>query len=71
MKTYVIPKEASFNQIARCRRDNASAGEWNLSTDGHSVCLTGGEEHGSVELPRKTFNRLLRWYLNPTKFVRP
>jgi len=73
-KTAVAPCVATSNEICRLARDNTNSGNFSLSTDGYRVYVgdqaMGEAPKQGIEMPRKTFNRLLRWYLKPSKFVR-
>lgn len=70
MSKQISPMDASsVSTIVRMRSDNASAGDYWIIHDGSIVTLAhqkvGGMCTESVNIPRKDFNRLIRWYIKP------
>lgn len=74
LKTAVSVAKATEVQLCRVRRDHIYVGDWSIMTDSYTVWVTFAEKESSlgqsVEVPRDTFNKLIRWYLRPQKFIR-
>jgi len=73
-KTSISVSVASENELCRVRRGNISAADFSIMTDSYTVWLSeqkmGEQQKQHIEMPRATFNKLIRWYLKPQKFVR-
>lgn len=73
-KTHVSPSKASFNEICSIARDSTNVGDFSLICDSCSVTITeqksGEAPKQSVSMKRATFNRLLLWYLKPSRIIR-
>jgi hypothetical protein len=71
-KTYLSPYGANtLDKVCRLGRDNFSAGEHWILTDGFTVSVTaqkaGSAPTRQVTIPRKEFNKLISWYIRPQK----
>jgi hypothetical protein len=73
-KDSATPATCSFKELFRLRTDSVDAKPFWLSCDTYTVAiheqLNGHESTQSISIPRPIFNRLIRWYLRPQKFVR-
>lgn len=65
------PRDARAEKVFDLRRDNFTAGDCWILTDGHRVSLVeqpGGQSpKQQVTLDRVTFNRLIDWYMRDQK----
>ena len=70
----IAPYRASLDDLCRITRDNFDAGEFWIITDSVEVTIAhqiaGEEAKAMVTIPRREFNRLIRWYMRPQKVVR-
>lgn len=68
------PATCNEAQLCRITIDNKDAGDYSIMTDSHVVWLSeqkmGEERKQHIEIPRKEFNRLIRWYLRSQVAVR-
>lgn len=59
------------NKVCRLKTDNAATKDYWIITNGGNVTLckqkSGEEAQGSITIPIKNFNRLIRWYVKPQK----
>jgi len=73
-KQGVAPRDATFTQLCRVRRDNFSTPTAWILADGFRVAIgkqrKGEQAEAMVTLPRRTFNALLKWYTKEQPFVR-
>jgi hypothetical protein len=67
----VAPATCTFKQLIALTRDNLSVGDFWIGTDTTNVWLTeqamGESPKQTFAIPRRDFNRLIRWYLRPQK----
>ncbi len=67
------PATCTHEQLYRIRRDHTEVGDFCLMTDAGTVWLSeqkmGEAQKQAVQIPRAVFNRLLRWYQRPSKFI--
>jgi hypothetical protein len=68
------PATCNETQLCRITRDNKDAGDFYIITDSYWVWLSehkrGEQRKQRIEIPRKEFNKLIRWYLRPQVAVR-
>ena len=69
-----VPATCSKTQICKITRDNKDCGDFSIETDARSIWLSeqkiGEHIKQCIEIPRKEFNKLIRWYLRPQIAVR-
>ena len=67
----VIPRNCTYNQLCELPRDHSEVGDFCLLTDSYTVSLreqpVGDMPVQRFRIPRKTFNRLLQWYLGENR----
>lgn len=67
--------DCNFDELCRMTTDHEYAGDFSILTDGFVVCIheqaAGSKSVQELNIPRNIFNRLVRWYARPQKFIRP
>lgn len=68
------PAKCRTEQLYRISRGNIEVGDFSLGTDTYVVWLTeqriGEPPRQSIEIPRRIFNKFIRWYQRPQKAIR-
>lgn len=67
----ITPANCSEAQLLKMHRDHTVLGDFTLMTDSYHLWISeqkiGESPKQHIEMTRAQFNRLLRWYLRPTK----
>lgn len=67
----ITPANCTEAQLCKMHRDHTVIGDFALMTDSYHLWITeqkmGENPRQQIEMTRAQFNRLLRWYLRPTK----
>ena len=69
----IAPANCGFDELSRISRDHFDVGDWSIMTDSSVVWLTkqklGERPSLEMEIPAKTFGRLIKWYLRPQVMI--
>ncbi len=63
-------KAHNMDDLCALNRDNTSAGDfWMLALEYVTIChqVVGESPKAAVTIPRKEFNKLIRWYMREQK----